>query len=541
MEDIPSDPDRFALAIVQQWLADQGYTQALAALECEAGLHVRHEVQRGSQLLQLVYDHMEALAAASLDEAAAERRALEERLLAGGSASGPGDCPSRLRAAIDGAHPANITALACWPAARQFATGSADGSVRLLGYDGALLRSVQAGSSGVLCLAAQPGGGPCSASSHGGASSSGGVGDGPGLVAAGCMDGSIAVLDLSSICSGTEGGSDAGVLARASPHRKYVVAAAWDPSGCYLATASWDHSFAVLRLQRSSDGRRGGGTGTGWELATVHTEHTTGRVNALQFLPPLADGCGNHGGSCEASHAESCGPSRDAGSADGSQGGSSFLLAVQGSNYLRQVRIAPAPAGGASAPGSDGAGRAGTAGAAAAEAGTAAAAVHEERRINLNGPGGDDHVSFSAAHLALSPCGHMLLVSADNGRLVLYERAGWTQLRSIIGLPTEQFHQFSAAWHRSGHYIMAAAAHGRLCIFHRGSAKRVATVAAHAKNLRALAYDGTNNLLLTCSFDRTVKVWEAAGAGGRAAECQGTLSSQTGGGGLDPRECLSAN
>lgn len=27
MEDIPSDPDRFALAIVQQWLADQGYTR----------------------------------------------------------------------------------------------------------------------------------------------------------------------------------------------------------------------------------------------------------------------------------------------------------------------------------------------------------------------------------------------------------------------------------------------------------------------------------------------------------------------------------
>lgn len=81
---------------------------------------------------------------------------------------------------------------------------------------------------------------------------------------------------------------------------------------------------------------------------------------------------------------------------------------------------------------------------------------------------------------------------------------------------------------------LAAAAHGGLCIFHLGSAKRVATVAAHAKNLRALAYDGTNNLLLTCSFDRTVKVWEAAGAGGRAAECRGTLSSQTGGGGLDP-------
>lgn len=60
--------------------------------------------------------------------------------------------------------------------------------------------------------------------------------------------------------------------------------------------------------------------------------------------------------------------------------------------------------------------------------------------------------------------------------------------------------------------LPAAAAHGGLCIFHLGSARRVAMVAAHAKNLRALAYDATNNLLLSCSFDKTVKLWEAADA-----------------------------
>ena len=37
---------------------------------------------------------------------------------------------------------------------------------------------------------------------------------------------------------------------------------------------------------------------------------------------------------------------------------------------------------------------------------------------------GDDHVSFSAAHLAASPCGRLLLVSGDNGRLVVFETAG---------------------------------------------------------------------------------------------------------------------
>lgn len=59
-------------------------------------------------------------------------------------------------------------------------------------------------------------------------------------------------------------------------------------------------------------------------------------------------------------------------------------------------------------------------------------------------------------------------------------------------------------------HIRAGAAHGGLCIFHVGSAKRVATLAAHSKNVRGLVYDACNNLLLTCSFDRTVKIFKAA-------------------------------
>ncbi len=47
----------------------------------------------------------------------------------------------------------------------------------------------------------------------------------------------------------------------------------------------------------------------------------------------------------------------------------------------------------------------------------------------------------------------------------------------------------------------AAAAHGGVCIFHLGSCKKVASLAAHSKNVRSLAYDATNNLLLTCRRD----------------------------------------
>lgn len=45
---------------------------------------------------------------------------------------------------------------------------------------------------------------------------------------------------------------------------------------------------------------------------------------------------------------------------------------------------------------------------------------------------------------------------------------------------------------------VAAAAQGGVCVFHLGSCTKVATLAAHSKNVRGLAYDAEHNLLLTC-------------------------------------------
>jgi hypothetical protein len=77
---------------------------------------------------------------------------------------------------------------------------------------------------------------PTAASPHT-SSSSGGSGSGPGqgLVAAGSMNGSVALLDSST---GT-------VLGSSKPHSKYVVAVAWSSCSQYLATASYDHSLTI--------------------------------------------------------------------------------------------------------------------------------------------------------------------------------------------------------------------------------------------------------------------------------------------------------
>lgn len=168
--------------------------------------------------LQLVYDHIERqLADSAPDDASATLRRLEDSLLRGGSTSSAEDCPTQLQRSIEGLHAANIIAIRCWPERRLALTGSSDGTVTLLGYDGALHRSIAASSSGVLCLALRPGsnGGGGSSSSSASASRGGASGsaDAPSIAAAGCMDGSVVLLDVDS----------GAVLATARPHRKYCV------------------------------------------------------------------------------------------------------------------------------------------------------------------------------------------------------------------------------------------------------------------------------------------------------------------------------
>jgi len=173
----------------------------------------------------------------------------------------------------------------------------------------------------------------------------------------------------------------------------------------------------------------------------------------------------------------------------------------------------------------------------------------ETGQVNLN-PLGDEHVGFVATQLALSPGGAMLAVSTDGPRILLLRvagargralsvpgpklwqglrhapvhaphaehpsppaagaragaptagpRAGWEQLRNICGLTVEPFHQAAALWHRSGFYLMAAAAAGQVFVFHVGSGKaRFAAHVSEAALLMSLLCTTVEGVLSWCTW-----------------------------------------
>lgn len=136
-----------------------------------------------------------------------------------------------------------------------------------------------------------------------------------------------------------------------------------------------------------------------------------------------------------------------------------------------------------------------------------------EKKVSLNEKEGDTHVSSSAKFLSLSSDGRFLGVCTDSTRvLVLRIEVGkdWRLSRTlfITSHQTDPFHTPSLAWHYDSNYLyIASGAGGGVQVLHLGSGKIFCTISAHEINVRDMTYDLERRELITCSFDKTVKVW----------------------------------
>lgn len=125
-------------------------------------------------------------------------------------------------------------------------------------------------------------------------------------------------------------------------------------------------------------------------------------------------------------------------------------------------------------------------------------------------PKKDDHVSFFAMRLVVSPDEKFMLVSTEASRMMVYRLDGMQLLQSIYGLPIETFHIPCACWHPKGFHIYVASAKGVICIFHVGTGRLVAKMKGHDANVRAMLFDPSQQALLSCGFDKKICIFKHA-------------------------------
>mmetsp|Transcript_32531 Transcript_32531/g.41702 ORF Transcript_32531/g.41702 Transcript_32531/m.41702 type:complete len:252 (+) Transcript_32531:2-757(+) len=136
-------------------------------------------------------------------------------------------------------------------------------------------------------------------------------------------------------------------------------------------------------------------------------------------------------------------------------------------------------------------------------------ATLDQRKVSINDADWDTHVSFTIMHLQRSPDDKYLLAATDKSRLIVYEVGSNRHLRLFYGHTADEYFNPRAVWHQSGKYILAnSQTNHEICVWCVASQNIVHRLQGHSKLVRDISHHQTENMLLTASYDGSVKIWK---------------------------------
>lgn len=273
----------------------------------------------------------------------------------------------------------------------------------------------------------------------------------PTLLVTSSMDGSHQTVDLETQA----------VVQRWKDHRKYVTRVGFSLDGEYLVSASYDKTCNIYR--------REAGTGDGKMLPTFDGAHDSSaprykKVKTITFIGAVESICFLPSPPMSQSNPE----------------GKVYSTLVVGSrddNYLNYIDL-----------------------------------IEEEDfphlRYNVNS-NGDDWVSFTPMDLQPSPTGSHVLCFTDqkSGRMIIFRARSAGQAKNIYGTENDGFSQPRCAWSADGRYIFATSDDFRIWVFEVASGRNVGQLIGHTGIVRDICYDTDLSAVVSCSFDKTVRMW----------------------------------
>ncbi|KAG8469118.1 hypothetical protein KFE25_007636 [Diacronema lutheri] len=128
----------------------------------------------------------------------------------------------------------------------------------------------------------------------------------------------------------------------------------------------------------------------------------------------------------------------------------------------------------------------------------------------------DEHVSFSAMHIAVHPSGKYLAVATDRQRTFVYEWGSRTRVRTLISdFKADDFAPAPRqSWDADGRHLYVAAGEATVALWDVGMERQVSQLVGHSAIVRGLHVCDRpgSRRAVTCSFDKTVRVWGEATA-----------------------------
>ncbi|KAJ3041161.1 hypothetical protein HDV00_009876 [Rhizophlyctis rosea] len=248
-------------------------------------------------------------------------------------------------------------------------------------------------------------------------------------------------------------------------HTKYIVRAGLSASdnGRWLVTGSYDRT---VNIYRRKDGTGAGETPPAYD--TFHTITLPGAIESLTFLSPNPP-----------FHPHE-----------------SLVIGCRDDHRLHYIDLDPTAQSGLDLP-------------------TYATNMNENK---------DDWVSFAPMDLSAHPSGRFLACYTDSkaGRIIIFAARSDRQVKNLYGTVADGFSRPRCCWDATGRLLLATSDDQKVYAFDIATTQILAKLGGHAEVVRGLYCDWERNCVVSCSFDKTVRVWEIQQGGqGNSKEKEG--------------------
>lgn len=116
--------------------------------------------------------------------------------------------------------------------------------------------------------------------------------------------------------------------------------------------------------------------------------------------------------------------------------------------------------------------------------------------------------TFSILDLKFSKSGNYLLAATDGERVIAYVRDSAVIARNFYGMQNDKSSQPKVCWNTTDKYIyVTSALDNAVYVYDVCCEKNVTQLKGHTALVRDIARHPTKEILATCSYDKSVKIW----------------------------------
>jgi WD40 repeat protein len=131
-----------------------------------------------------------------------------------------------------------------------------------------------------------------------------------------------------------------------------------------------------------------------------------------------------------------------------------------------------------------------------------------QKLVSLNERDWDTHCSFTPLQMSLSPNNKYLLVATDKNYHILYALRTNKRVRIFSDHTCNEYGKPKISWDKTGKYIYSNTEFEHTIYVYSVVTERVVyKLNGHTGSVRDLAYRETDRMLISCSFDKTVRIW----------------------------------